>query len=90
MPPPVSPVSTSQTEVINTQIDHTSTFEDSTVMDYDTYMLNRRPGSTSDASAMNTNRYGVEVNLNSAACKTVPQDNDFRSNFVIYLHTCIL
>ena len=68
MHPPASPVSASRTELINPQMDHTSTFEESTIMDYDTYMLNRRPGSTSDASAMNTNRYGVEVKRNSAAC----------------------
>ena len=38
---------------------------DSLKMDYDTYMMNRRPGSTaagSDGSLLNTSRYGLEVN----------------------------
>ena len=35
-------------------------------MDYDTYMKNRRPGSTaagSDGSLLNTSRYGLEVKV---------------------------
>ena len=64
VPPPASPVSAGPAEVVML-VDPSSTVGDSMKMDYDTYMLNRRPGSTaagSDASAFNS-RYGLEVNI---------------------------
>ncbi len=63
-PPPASPVMQNSSTTEPTSGVEPSSTVDSIKMDYDTYMLNRRPGSTtgiSETSGRTGSRYGLEV-----------------------------